>query len=249
MLRNVIQSIEPVEPKQIPENLAERRRALRVRCYCQAQAIVEGESHKATVTDLGLEGVRIKSMSAPFKQGAEVAVAYRPPHSDGGAECGVVRCNVLWVQRSGREMVAGLRYNDSRENMRSSWVRYVLTELGFDESRTFQRRQHLRVDAAMPARVFHNGEVALTDAKVVNLGIGGALVESKDELPTGSRIEMEISLWRILPTLALNGVVLHTRREPGCDGVLHSVQFGALDPGDVKLLGNYIINLINQTSL
>lgn len=247
MLRNVIQSIEALEPKDISENLAERRRALRIRSYCLVQLAVDGEQHKGTVTDIGLEGIRLKSLSAPLVIGAEVAVSY--PKSTPGFELGVVRCVVLWSQKVGREMVAGLRYNDTKENMRRSWVRYVLTELGFDEARTYQRRRHIRVDGSIPARLFQGEESLVPDARVVNLGIGGALVETRNEVPKGIDADLEISLWRILPTLCLSGAILDVRQEPGTGFFLVSIQFGALQADQIKLLGNYIINLINQTSL
>src|SRR4051794_25098312 len=73
MLRNVIQSIEALEPKDISENLAERRRALRIRSYCQVTLTIDGSQHKATVTDIGLEGVRLKTLTAALPTGTELS--------------------------------------------------------------------------------------------------------------------------------------------------------------------------------
>ncbi len=246
MLRNVIQSIEATEAGELSDNLSERRRALRVRCYAHVELTIDGEKYKGVATDIGLEGIRVKSVGAPLIAGSDIAVRY--PGSTPGFELGVVRCQVLWAQRVGREFVAGLRYADSKENMRRSWIRYLLMELGFDETRTYQRRKHIRVDGSLPARVFSEGEQFLVEPRVVNLGVGGALLEARNEGVRGIPVEVEISLWRILPTLCLAGHVIDVRQEPGTGLWLHSVQFTALDSDQIKLLGNYVINMINQTS-
>lgn len=130
--------------------------------------------------------------------------------------------------------------------MLRSWVRYVLQELGFDENATYQKRRLLD-QKAIPARVLH-GDAPMNDARVTSLGISGALLESRHELPRGSRIEIEMSLWRILPTLAVPAQVLNVREDPQTRTFLHSMQFGTLEPGQIRLLGNYVINQINQTS-
>ena len=88
----------------------------------------------------------------------------------------------------------------------------------------------------------------MNDARVTSLGISGALLESRHELARGSRIEIEISLWRILPTLAVPAQVLSVREDPVTRTFLHSMQFGALEAPQIRLLGNYVINQINQTS-
>jgi hypothetical protein len=247
MLRNVIQSIEALDPRDLPENLAERRRALRIKTYCHVEVSVEGQNYKGIVTDMGLEGMRLKSQTAPLVVGLEVNLRCQQPMGVG--ELGVVRCQVLWVQRVGREFVAGLRYADTRDNMKRSWVRHLLQELGFDDSRTFQRRRHMRVDGFIPARIFFGEESLLPDPRVINLGIGGALVESRHETPAEQDVELEISLWRILPTLCLPARIIEVRQEPGNGIYLHCLQFGDLTPEQIRLLGNYIINFINQSSI
>ena len=46
----------------------------------------------------------------------------------------------------------------------------------------------------------------------------------------------------------LRGLVIDVKQEPGTGLFLHSVQFSSLEADQVKLLGNYVINMINQTS-
>ena len=242
MLRNVIQSIESMDAREISQSLAEKRRGLRVRSYAQVRL---GE-HKAVVTELGVDGLRMKSMEAPLAEGQELEVIYASPPED--AEAGPVKVQVAWVQRSGRELIAGARYADSHDNMRRSWVRFLLQEIGFDETRTFQRRKFIRVDAAIPARIFRDQDCIQAEARLVNLGIGGALLESDAPLAKGPIFTVEMSLWRILPTLRLPAAVLDSRQDADSGRVLTSLQFGSMEAAQVKLLGNYIINMINQSS-
>lgn len=245
MLRNIIQSIEAMDARELSDTLAEKRRALRVRSYAQVKLSSNGEQFKGIVTELGLEGLRIKSPDAPFKEGQSWEIHYALGREDAAA--GPVRVQTAWVQKVGREFVAGARYADSRENMRRSWVRYLLQELGFDESRIYQRRQYIRVDASIPARMLE-GSRCLAEGRLVNLGIGGALLESSLSLTKGSALTLEMSLWRILPTLRLPVTVLGTTPEPDSELVLNSLQFGTMDGMQIKILGNYIINMINQAS-
>lgn len=242
MLRNVIQAIEAMDAREVSQSLAEKRRGLRVKSYAQVRL---GE-HKAVVTELGVDGLRLKSMEAPLAEGQELDIVYGTPLEEG--EAGPVKVQVAWVQRSGRELVAGARYTDSRDNMRRSWVRFLLQEIGFDESRTYQRRKFIRVDASIPCRIFRGEECLVHEGRLVNIGIGGALLESAEELVKGDVLTVEMSLWRILPTLRLPVAVMDPRREPESGLVLTSLQFGPIEPPQVKLLGNYIINMINQSS-
>lgn len=245
MLRNVFQSIEAMDAQQISRNLAEKRRALRVKSYAQVQVTCEGQQYRGTVTELGIEGLRLKSLEAPLAQGQALDLCYDLPEEV--EERGPVRVQVAWVQRVGRELVAGARYVDSRENMRKSWVRLLLQEIGFDDSRIYQKRQHLRVDTTIPSRIFQHDQLLGGEHRVVNLGIGGALLHSTEALDKGAIYSLEMSLWRILPTLRLPVGVIEVRPDPA-GGHLISLQFGEMDAPQVKLLGNYIINMINQTA-
>lgn len=246
MLRNVIQSIESMDAQEISQSLTEKRRGVRVKSYAQVRAQVGDQDHKAIVTELGVDGCRFKSMEAPLVQGQEVELRYASEVE--GADVGPVRVQVAWVQKSGRDLVAGARYVDSRENMRRSWVRFLLTEIGFDDTRTYQRRKFIRVDASIPSRIFDGSEVVIPEARLVNIGIGGCLLESASSLEKGREVTVEMSLWRILPTLRLPAIVIETRHDSEAGFYLTSLKFGSIDSAQVKLLGNYVINMINQSS-
>lgn len=241
MLRNKIQGLEATDPDVAQFDLAERRRRVRVRCYVRVQLQDGKQQAGAVVTDIGMEGVRLKT-PLPLEPEQQVVLVY--PDETQGNELGKVVCRTVWVKQARDQSIAGLTYSDTRENMRRSWVKYVLEELGFDEKRTFQRRKLIRAQGEVPARVFADQAFG---GKVLNLGLGGALLQCDEPLAIGQEVELEICLWRILPALKLGCKVVASREEAPGGPRLHSMLFSGLAPEQIKLLGNYVIYLINQS--
>ncbi|MEW6281387.1 MAG: PilZ domain-containing protein [Candidatus Eremiobacterota bacterium] len=225
-------------------SLEERRRMIRVRCYCHVRVVRGEEVFKGVVTDLGLDGLRLKC-PATLCDGETVEIHY--PDAPPGAPAGPVRGQVIWSQPHARyvESLSGLRYADSTDR---SWVRLVLQELGFDDvQRVFQRRKFIRADASIPARLYPPNSSQLS-ARVVNMGVGGALMETAEEFPNGTSVTLEVSLWRILPTLSLSARTLQPRRDQDNGLVLTGLEFSELGPEQVDLLGKYVVYLLNQSA-
>lgn len=259
MLRNKIQGLEATDPDFPQLSLAERRRKLRVRTYIRLQITVSDTTSSAIVTDLSLDGLRLRS-NFELEEGDRVEVHLSEADGEGESEereepRGSVFCRAVWVTAFGppgrTTYEAGISFEDSDENMQASWVKYVLEQLGFDQNKTFQRRKYLRASGAVPARAFTVKADETVTGEVVNLGIGGALFSSETALPKDSPIHCEICLWRILPALRLPCKVLSVREDNSEDGetprYLHSLLFLGMDTEEVKILGNYVIYLINQT--
>ncbi len=238
MLRNKIQGIEATDPNFPHLSLAERRHKLRVRCYVKVTLGLEGEP-QGVVTDMSMDGLQLRAPTELHLH-QEFEVLYNE-----GQSLGRVRCRVVWV-RPGRDFwLAGIAYVGTAESMRASWVKHVLEQLGFDESKTFQKREHIRVESSIPCRVMGAAE---GKGRIVNIGIGGALVELEQPLEEEQQLELEMCLWRILPILNLNSRVRQVRQDSPGGAYLHGVIFEAPTPADVKLLGNYVIHFINQVT-
>ncbi len=253
MLRNKIQGLEAIDPDFPQLSLAERRKKLRVRTYIRLEISSDEGMGSAIVTDLSLDGMRLRC-NRPFKDQERVEVFF-PDQSD-PEHTGSVRCRAVWLKTLGQtgrnSYEAGLSFEDSRENMKRSWVKYVLEQLGFDESKTFQKRKYLRAQGVIPARIFTVAHPESLVGEVVNLGVGGALMAMDHPLERDSQIHCEICLWRILPALRLPCKVMSVREDSDHEGegppmYLHSLLFLGMDTDEVKLLGNYVIFLINQS--
>lgn len=253
MLRNKIQGLEATDPDFPQLSLAERRTKLRVRTYIRSEFTIKEHRASAIVTDISLDGMRIRC-AQELVEGDRLEVHFNDSKNKDSS--GSVHCQVVWVTGFGQpgstNFEAGLTFdNNNDEEMEKSWVRYLLEQLGFDESKTFQRRKYLRANGSVPARVFRSTDEESLAGEVVNLGVGGALLSSSSALPTDAMIHCEICLWRILPALRLPCRVLSVREEPSSEGeeptFLHSLIFLGMDTEQVKLLGNYVIFLINQS--
>jgi PilZ domain-containing protein len=251
MLRNKIQGLEATDPEFPQLTLAERRAKLRVRTYIRLDMKVGEERSSAIVTDLSLSGMRIRS-NFEIEQDDTVEVAF-PDAPNSPATAGLA-CSVVWVTAmgpSGRTTYeAGLSFDPSDIHKGDTWVRYVLEQLGFDESKTFQKRKYLRAAGKVPARIFTSKPDVTVTGEILNLGVGGALMASTDSLEKDDLIHCEICLWRILPALRLPCKVMAVRQDSSLDEgaphYLHSLLFLGMDTEQVKLLGNYVIHLINQ---
>ncbi len=244
MFRNVVQGLDPIDVEVLASKLSERRRQVRVRCYCRVKVTTsEGDTFRATVTDIGIDGMRLRSPIG-IKPRSKLVIEYA--HGEAEKAGGDICCEVVWVNKVANAFVAGVVYRDTAENRRRSWVMSLLQELGFDESKTFQRRRHIRAEGMIPARLFYEGD--RIDGMVVNLGLGGALMEGEADLTEGTSVELSMCLWRILPALNLKGTLLNCRSESISERFLYSIKFSELSASQLKLLGNYVIYLINQTS-
>jgi hypothetical protein len=251
MLRNKIQGVEATDPDFPQLSLAERRQKLRVRTYIRLDMQVRGEKSSAIVTDLSLSGMRIKT-SFELEQGDVVEVAF--PDSENRLRTGALKCDVVWITAlgpSGRTTYeAGLSFEINAVERNDSWVKYVLEQLGFDQSKTFQKRKYLRASGQVPARIFTSDPEQTMSGEVLNLGVGGALLASEKSLEKDDLIHCEICLWRILPALRLPCKVMGVRKDQSLGDknphYLHSLLFLGMDTEQVKLLGNYIVHLINQ---
>ncbi len=250
MLRNKIQGLEATDPDFPQLSLAERRKKLRIKTYIRLQIRLESGPGLATVTDLSLEGMRLKTSHA-LKEGQDIEVFFP---EDCGDSVGSVVCKIVWVKAQGfpgkATTEAGLSFLENPDNMERSWVKYVLDQLGFDQQVTFQKRRFLRATGKIPARAFTALEGEGSPGEILNIGIGGALLALDEPLMENLQIHCELCLWRILPALRLPCRVLSVKIEDEDDEdtrFLHALLFLGMDTEQVKLLGNYVIYLINQS--
>ncbi|MFA5506132.1 MAG: PilZ domain-containing protein [Vulcanimicrobiota bacterium] len=251
MLRNKIQGLEATDPDFPQLSLAERRKKLRVRTYIRMDLQAGASKSSAIITDLSLSGMRIRT-SLGLKQGDPVEVAF--PEAENTQNTRAIDSHVIWVTELGpagrASYEVGLSFDESQVGKEDSWIRYVLEQLGFDESKTFQKRKYLRAGGRVPARIYTVNPGETITGEVLNLGVGGALLASETPLDKDTQIHCEICLWRILPPLRLPCKVMGVREDllesEGSPQYLHSLLFLGMDTEQVKLLGNYVIHLINQ---
>lgn len=208
----------------------ERRQGLiRLRCsykciYSHAKSRLPG-----TIVDLGEGGLAL-SHADPLGQGQQLKVYC--PFIDLEGPCAAVEGSVCWtrVKKNGSHR-SGLKINVTPE----SWVSAILQMLGFPGQGEPSKRRWIRADCNLPARLGDH------DVKVHNLGVGGALIETKYALSDGP-MKIVIGPFLKLEPLQVEGRVTHLRNEN-----LHGFQFNDLNPPQLKLLGLYLKALLRDS--
>ncbi len=204
------------------------------------------EPKRAYCVDIGVSGMRLEGVDK-LKKGDLINVTSAYP----GLEHNKLQCEVMWCRGKGAsDNSAGIRYVDTEENLKGSWVKVILQELGLGDESAFQRRKHVRIATTLKCEVrdLRTGRY-LTDGKVLNLSVGGALVESANTVEDNAQVLCLIGPYSNYPTLSIAAKNLNTRydEEEGC--YLHSIQFSTLKPRDVKQVGKYVVNLLKGRSV
>lgn len=249
MLRSLFQNLLGLVTPRAEEDLSaeERRELIRLRCRIPVTVASEAEVHQAVVTDLGLKGLQVK-VGARLRPEEQVQVTHASAPDE--FEHATLRCRVKWTRkrRMDRENLVGLLFDESPEVVEGSWVRYVLNALGLDEEHVFQRRAHIRASASIMADIYDLDRRRLDSGQLVNLGLGGALVQTPERLQEGLDVLVEVGPLNRLPVLELEGRVLRSRGDSDLRGFLHSIQFRDLGPDEMSALGDYVIHLLKEAS-
>ena len=230
-----------------PSKSEERRRLIRLRCDYQVQCVVDQTTITARIADMGLNGMRIR-INQKLKPGSKMFV-YHPSRAADKVEEEYVLCEVRWCRRrrDSEELEAGLKYADITGNMRRSWVKFLLKELGFDERAIYTRRKLIRADTTMVGEL-HSDDGQRLEGVVVNLGAGGVLFESAKSFHPTCKVRLLVGPLGKLRALEVTGVILHIRPTP--EGKLHtSIRFEDLKAAQVKLLGQYVVHLLRMISV
>lgn len=246
-LRQLLDGVVAFFQVRSPSKSEERRRLIRLRCDYQVQCVVDQTSLTARIADMGLNGMRVR-LAQKLKPGSKIFV-YHPSRAVDKVEEEYVLCEVRWCRRrrDSDELEAGLKYADITGNMRRSWVKFLLKELGFDERAIYTRRKLIRADASMTGELISEDGQRL-EGTLVNLGAGGALFESSKSFHPTCKVRMTVGPLGKLRSLEVSGVILHIR--PNSEGKLHtSIRFEDLKAAQVKLLGQYVVQLLRMISV
>ena len=187
--------------------IPERRQTTRIPCCYQVSCQLNGEAFPATVSDMGLGGMRLL---LPRRLAAEARLVVEQSDL---SERGTVELTVVWTRqlRSG-EVETGVAYEGPPERLEQSWIKPALQRLGF-EARA-ERRQHVRVGLSAGGHLeFAGQQVPCT---VVDLGLGGALIEGPQPPPSlreGESCQLVVDIPDCSPLAAR--VVYHQKLENG----------------------------------
>ena len=221
-------------------DFSDRRKLVRLKCRYEAKALSHGNLFDVEILDLGVLGLGLRSPRA-LELGEQLQLSLIHP-LEGPSE--PVSCEVVWSRPPDSSGVtyAGATYNSEPEEMRRSWVNYVLHELGFTKDSIYSKRRYVRADCVLPGQLFRASHPG-TNVNFVNLGVGGTLLEYQGQLPMGEVIKLILGPHKDLPALMSGGKIVRIE----CEGqlFLHGIDFEELSSPKVKLLGLYLRALLS----
>lgn len=203
-LKNLIQQLLPASPP-IPVN--ERRQSVRLSLDIDVTVQVGELLHPAHMVNLTFTGLCLE-LETTLREGQEVTLLrgdFGPPFN----------ATVVWSKPSprGQGYLIGVECELDEDRLCESWLEPALIQAGFQTDFVDTKREFLRV----PGRV--NCELTMDGGKIegqmMDLSIGGALVECDSELTTGSVFDFKTRPLGGLPPLLGTAEVVSVRSQGG----------------------------------
>lgn len=242
MIKSLVQGFVSLVSRPSEQwDFQERRRLVRMRCRYRCIAEVGGERQPATISDLGVGGLRLRLGSAPP---AGQWITIFTPFGDESLDGEPVRAEVLW-SRQNRDgaAVVGLRYAADPESMDRSWVRTVIKHLGFRPESLLSKRKWVRADCVLEGSL-NRGDGQPPRVQIHNLGVGGALFEHSGVLPL-CKASLRIGPYEGLAAFEVHGHLIKAR--PDGKAYLYGLEFDQLDPEQLRHLSLYLKKLLKHS--
>lgn len=221
----------------------ERRKLVRLRCAYEVKGTVGEKKFKATIVDIGVEGLKLRT-GQHLKVGEKVVLA--PPGQGVSVQALPVEGKVVWIKTTEKSYArhAGLVFTTKKEDRAKTWVSMFLKELGFNAKMVYTKRRFIRADCFLDARYQAKQVGREVTGRVYNLGIGGMLLETNYDLPPSEAIEMEFIPPEGLPVLRVLGYPVQVKK----DGALRlcGLEFRDLTQRQLDVLGQYLKLLLKK---
>ena len=192
LFRDLLNLLRPAQA--VPTD--ERRETVRLQCRVNALLRAGEAMHFVSVVNVTLSGLCIE-VEGPLQPELSVSLArddFGPP----------LAAKVLWskpLKRGAKNHLVGLQYDADPEVLRASWLQPALKQAGFKAEFPGEKRRLLRVPGRVVCQIKGMTGEAYTDAEMLDLSLGGALVESPMEFPLNLTVEFETVPMGGLPPL------------------------------------------------
>lgn len=229
----------------------ERRFCGRARCeievFCES---ISGEAFPAVLSDFGCNGIRLRVphqmekgrylMVAPLT-GAAIPVKTRYTVNK-------IKAQVVWCRKRRKDsgFTMGLKFEETRQILKKSWIYCLLSTYGMETSHTYQRRKSVRISAELPVRYSEPKGHYSGTGRLVDLGMGGAGLMVNQKIDRGVKLDLEIGPVGKLPVLRAGGEVAWTgfsRREKT---PVVGICFTGLSRNQAGILGRYARTLLRE---
>ena len=236
MLKSVFSAFQSLVPGANPP-VEERREIVRIPCKVPVIVLPEGGGEMtAVVIDMGLKGLRLETDKKLSKK--KSLRVLRP-------KGGPVVCRVKWIRpkRFSDKFHAGVEFVDTAENMRASWLKDTLRQLGFQPGRIKEKRKHIRVPSESRAVLASTAGDELGEGILLNLGVGGALAAIDVAVPEGNKIILRVDPVGTLPFLEIPAVIRSVQQNQRTQKFQHGLKF---EDQDNRLVKRYLSILMKS---
>lgn len=196
IFRDLLNLLRPSLPT-LPTD--ERRETMRLRCKMGALAKVDDGMHFVSILDVTLTGLRLEMESA-LKPEQKLTLTRD--------EFGLpLEATVMWCEpcKDGKHHRLGVQYKADHDMLVRSWLKPALKQAGFvlDAQAEFpgEKRKLVRIAGRVDCEIKGLTGETYTGAEMLDLSLGGALVECAMSFPQGLTIEFETSPLGGLPPL------------------------------------------------
>lgn len=243
MFGQIVEGLRSLVISPKATTLEERRKMARIQCNFPVRVRSGSKYIQARVTNLGVEGMRLKGAQS-FPKGTQVTVVYQ--HQSSFEELSSVEGTVAWARKDARsgEQLMGVRYEYTQRN----WVDFVLGLLGLNDESVFQRRRFVRADGLMPGRISVPGRIPPQKCWILNLGLGGALVDSPTMIGPNSTVRLDLGPLNKLRPLSLLARVREAKESDSGFSFNLGLEFEQPDAPQTRALGRYVIQSLKESA-
>lgn len=235
--------------KKSTPDTKERRQIVRRKIYLDVlcHLPVEGQldrDFKAVITDIGPGGLKLRSYEN-LSKGMKFFIEY--PEELPGVPWMRVKVVVCWAVKSKKtfETTVGVNYDEPKQNMAKSWVKFVLEDAGFKADTLKERRQTIRVPIVAPGVLLTEDMEA--SGKIVSLSMGGAQIETPDPISQGRECKL-IFKGTEFKGMTFPGSVLDVKPLPAEKTFVHSIVFKNVTGDQAKALASYLQRYMRETA-
>ena len=219
----------------------ERRRSIRFKCRHKVDLLQGPEDNKsvAYVLNYSMGGVRLGNIGT-IKVGEKVKLRF--PHPLPGYSVKTLECQVLWRRKNTKslEMLAGLKFLETKERMMSSWIAYFFAERKATQGDLVEDRKSVRTACKLEVIARSDEDRAVGEA--LNIGLGGALIVINRPSEIGDELALDIGGLSTFPAMHFKAIVeSNTVTDTGM--YAQRVKFVERDDDMLKLLSKYMLAL------
>lgn len=201
-----------------PRTLHDKRGIPRISCRISAGTVVRNNPVNLVITDLSEKGIKVES-TTKLKINTMLPISVvgsRGTLSEARFERNTITVKVTWCRRNrfGSLFNAGLAFTDSPEELKDSWVTYVLDKFYLTTEPVFTQRENLRIYAEVPVSCTLDGNRTIT-GKIENISMGGLLIHCREKIPEDTLLDMTIGAYKNIRAFTVNGKVLRSSMTEG----------------------------------